>query len=145
MPGGNNASEQHRKHARKGEGKPLVLFLFGLCYYTRVQDGFFLAHTPCISRLRKARGVGGPPRISHSSRFHRVAAHLLGTHGSLVGEPAAPLPCDRPSGTCAQIFLQKFFHKSPCCPAAGRPGPGRPTTGRPGYIPVNFENENIFV
>jgi len=43
---------------------------------------FFLAHTPCISRLHKGRGVGGPLRISHSSRFHRVAAHLLATHGS---------------------------------------------------------------
>ena len=49
--------------------------------------------------------------------------------------PAAPLPGDRHSGTCAQIFSQKILHKNPCRPAAGRPG----------YIPVNFENKNIFL
>ena len=54
-----------------------------------------------------------------------------------AGRPglAAPLPGDRPLRTCALFFLRNFFQKYPCRPAAGRPG----------YIPVNFENENIFL
>jgi hypothetical protein len=28
---------------------------------------------------------------------------------------------------------------------AGRPGPGRLAAGRPGYIPLNFQIENIFL
>ena len=49
--------------------------------------------------------------------------------------PAAPLPGDRSSRGLSANSLQKFLHKSPC----------RPATGRPGYISINFENENIFL
>ena len=42
------------------------------------------------------------------------------------------------------IFSLKFFSQMPLpprCPATRR---GRPAAGRPGYIPVNFQIENIF-
>ena len=58
---------------------------------------------------------------------------------------AAPLPGDRPQGTCAQFSPRNFFQKCPCRPVAGRPGPGRLAAGRLGYIPVNFQIENIFL
>ena len=56
------------------------------------------------------------------------------------GGPAAPLPGDRSSRGLSVNSLRKFLQKSPCRLAAGRPD-----AGRPGYIPVNFENENIFL
>ena len=58
-----------------------------------------------------------------------------------LGEPAA----QQPGVPVRKYFCKIILHKSPCRPAAGRSGPGRPAAGRPGYIPVNFENENIFL
>ena len=56
--------------------------------------------------------------------------------------PAAPLSGDRSSRDFSANSPRKFLQKSPCRPAAGRPGPGRPAAGRPGYISINFENKN---
>ena len=81
-----------------------------------------------------------------ASPFRREWEVVAPQPGSLGGRHrAAPLPSDRSSRDPGADFLQNFLQKSPCRPAAGRPGAGPPAAGRPEYIPVNFENKNIFL
>ena len=91
------------------------------------------------------RGVGTIQPLYKGGRAGRPAAGRPGPATQLPGGqggPAAPLPGDRPPGIYAQLFEQKFLHKGPAAPL---PGGGRPAARRPGYIPVNFQIENIFV
>ena len=66
-------------------------------------------------------------------------------HCRAAWEPAAPLPGDRYSRGRRANFPLKFLQKSPCRLAAGRSDAGGPGRQAAGYIPVNFENENIFL
>ena len=69
-----------------------------------------------------------------------------------VGEPVALQPGGQarpprcwatgPQGPARNFLREIFFRNTPAAPL---PGPGRPAAGRPGYIPVNFENKNIFL
>ena len=95
---------------------------------------FFLVSEILVMQMR---GGGTSQLLYKGGRADRPAA-------GRPGGPAAPLPGDRPPGTCAQLFEQNFLYKSPCRPAAGRPGPGRPAAGRSGYIPVNFQIKIYF-
>jgi len=88
-----------------------------------------------FSDVNEGRGTSQP--LYKGGRAGRPAAGRPGG----AGRPTAGRPAP---GTCVQLFDQNFLHKNPYRPAAGRPGPGRPAAGRPGYIPVNFQIENIF-
>ena len=79
---------------------------------------FFLAHTPCISRLHKGRGVGGPLRISHSSRFqfHQEAAHLPAMEAQLSPRgPRAQMCSCTARGSCSR----RAPHRSGLASAVG--------------------------
>ena len=76
------------------------------------------------------KNYGRSPR----SRVARAGRPAAGRPGG----PAVSLLGDRPPGTCAQFSPRFFFQKCPCRPTA-------PAAGRPGYIPVNFQIEIIFL
>ena len=85
--------------------------------------------------LYKGGGAG-----RHAAGRPGPAAPLLGGLGA--GRPAAGRPVLQ--GLFYKIFT-KFLQKSPCRLAAGRSDAGGPGRQAAGYIPVNFENENIFL
>ena len=100
----------------------------------RLSPSLFLVSGILVMQMR---GGGTIQPLYKGGRAGRPAAGRPG--------PAAPLPGDRPPGTYAQFSPRNFFLKCPCRSAAGRSGPGHPAAGRPGYIPINFQIENIFL
>ena len=99
------------------------------------------------------QSISSERRMEHGTAHTKVADRpAAGRSGPAapppggLGGPAAPLLGDRPPRTSAQFSPQNFFHKSPCRPAAGRPGPGRPAAGRPGVYSCKLPNRKyIFI
>ena len=63
-------------------------------------------------------------------------------HTKVAGRPVAgrPAPRDLRANIFAKVFAQK-----PLPPRSGATRSRPPGSGVAGYIPVNFENENIFL
>ena len=79
------------------------------------------------------RGGGTSQALYKGGRAGRPAA-------GRPGGPVAPLPGDRPQGPARNFLHEIFFINAPAAPL-----PGGQAAGRPGYIPVNFQIENIIL